>query len=107
VASVVSLLSCRSVSCRSCRVLFFSVVSFSMSFSVVSSVVAFSVAIGRSSSLRLFVVVVAAQVVMQEKLLTATIERGMPSDHEIVFERESEQSPVRLVLPAASSPPRG
>jgi hypothetical protein len=34
------------------------------------------------------------QVVMTEKLLTATIERGMPSDYEIVFERESEQSPV-------------
>jgi hypothetical protein len=32
---------------------------------------------------------------MTEKLLTATIERGMPSDYEIVFERESEQSPVR------------
>lgn len=33
------------------------------------------------------------KVVPEEKVLTATIERGMPSDHEIVFERQSEQSP--------------
>jgi len=33
------------------------------------------------------------KVVMEEKTLTATIEKGMPSDHEIVFERQSEQSP--------------
>jgi hypothetical protein len=44
-----------------------------------------------------------AQVVMTEKLLTATIERGMPSDYEIVFERESEQSPVRR-LPCRCAP---
>lgn len=31
----------------------------------------------------------------EAKTLTATIERGMPSNHQIVFERESEQSPVR------------
>jgi hypothetical protein len=43
--------------------------------------------------------VVSLQVVMTEKLLTATIERGMPSDYEIVFERESEQSPVWLFCP--------
>lgn len=29
----------------------------------------------------------------EEKILTATLEKGMPSDHEIVFERESEQAP--------------
>ena len=48
---------------------------------------------------------------MTEKLLTATIERGMPSDYEIVFERESEQQPVRaagtncsVVLPPSFTP---
>lgn len=33
------------------------------------------------------------KVMMEEKTLTADIERGMPSDGEIRFERESEQSP--------------
>ncbi|TYZ64947.1 hypothetical protein PybrP1_013226 [[Pythium] brassicae (nom. inval.)] len=33
------------------------------------------------------------KVVKEEKLLTAEIERGMPSTHQIVFERESEQRP--------------
>ncbi|KAI9911964.1 hypothetical protein PsorP6_009494 [Peronosclerospora sorghi] len=33
------------------------------------------------------------KVVKEEKVLTAEIERGMPSTHEIVFERESEQRP--------------
>jgi DnaJ-related protein SCJ1 len=33
------------------------------------------------------------KVIMEEKTLTADIERGMPSDSEIRFERESEQSP--------------
>ena len=34
-----------------------------------------------------------AKVMNEEKLLTADIERGMPSNHHIVFERESEQQP--------------
>lgn len=33
------------------------------------------------------------KVVKEEKTLTADIERGMPSNHQIVFERESEQRP--------------
>jgi DnaJ-class molecular chaperone len=33
------------------------------------------------------------KVVMEEKVLTATIEKGMPSNGEIRFERESEQQP--------------
>lgn len=33
------------------------------------------------------------KVVTEAKLLTAEIERGMPSNHQIVFERESEQRP--------------
>jgi hypothetical protein len=33
------------------------------------------------------------QVMMEEKTLTADIERGMPSDAEIRFEKESEQQP--------------
>lgn len=33
------------------------------------------------------------KVVKEEKVLTAEIERGMPSNHQIVFERESEQRP--------------
>ncbi|CAH0494128.1 unnamed protein product [Peronospora farinosa] len=33
------------------------------------------------------------KVVKENKVLTAAIERGMPSAHEIVFERESEQRP--------------
>jgi DnaJ-related protein SCJ1 len=33
------------------------------------------------------------KVVKEDKLLTAEIERGMPSTHQIVFERESEQRP--------------
>ncbi|CAI5744698.1 unnamed protein product [Peronospora destructor] len=33
------------------------------------------------------------KVVKEKKVLTAEIERGMPSTHEIVFERESEQRP--------------
>ena len=33
------------------------------------------------------------QVIMEEKTLTAQIERGMASDAEVRFERESEQSP--------------
>jgi len=33
------------------------------------------------------------KVVPETKTLTATIERGMPSDHQIRFERESEQQP--------------
>jgi hypothetical protein len=32
-------------------------------------------------------------VVAQEKTIVGVIERGMPSNHEIVFERESEQRP--------------
>lgn len=34
------------------------------------------------------------KVVMNEKLLTAIIEKGMPSDFSIKFERQSEQQPV-------------
>jgi chaperone protein DnaJ len=34
-----------------------------------------------------------AKVVQEEKELVGEIERGMPSDHQIVFERESEQQP--------------
>jgi len=33
------------------------------------------------------------RITKQDKELTAVIERGMPPDHKIVFERESEQSP--------------
>ncbi|CAI5746894.1 unnamed protein product [Peronospora destructor] len=33
------------------------------------------------------------KIVKEKKVLTAEIERGMPSTHEIVFERESEQRP--------------
>lgn len=33
------------------------------------------------------------KVVKEDKVLTAEIERGMPSTHQIVFERESEQRP--------------
>jgi DnaJ-related protein SCJ1 len=33
------------------------------------------------------------KVVQEDKVLTAEIERGMPSTHQIVFERESEQRP--------------
>ncbi|KAG6591162.1 chaperone DnaJ [Phytophthora cinnamomi] len=33
------------------------------------------------------------KVVKEDKVLTADIERGMPSSHQIVFERESEQRP--------------
>lgn len=33
------------------------------------------------------------KVVKEDKVLTAEIEKGMPSDHKIVFEKESEQSP--------------
>jgi len=33
------------------------------------------------------------KVVMEEKVLTTVIERGMPNGHELVFERASEQSP--------------
>ncbi|KDO34827.1 hypothetical protein SPRG_00888 [Saprolegnia parasitica CBS 223.65] len=33
------------------------------------------------------------KVVAEEKIITGVIERGMPSNHEIVFERESEQRP--------------
>ena len=34
-----------------------------------------------------------SQVILEEKVLTAQVERGMASDAEVRFERESEQSP--------------
>jgi DnaJ-class molecular chaperone len=42
------------------------------------------------------------KVIMEEKTLTATIERGMPSSGEIRFERESEQQPG--ITPGESPP---